>query len=92
MTLTKFWTQAMLVKMEIESLIAAAQSPGGKIVSCVDSILELLLAENLAYRMLLPPATVGIHPANRDGYGVSATEVRVLGAEIVVMGWSWEAC
>jgi len=81
-----------VVNSKIVSLIAAAEKHGGKIVSCVDSILELLIDLKLAYRMSLPPGMVGIHPANRDGYGVSATEVHALGAEIVFMGWSFLAC
>ena len=82
----------MAPNANIEAIIAAASQKGGKVVSAVDRILQMLQEDNLAYRVSLPPALVGIHPANRDGYGVSATEVHELGFEIVDMGWSWLAC
>ena len=83
----------MAANPKIVSLIDAAQREGGKIVSAVDAILALLKSDSLAYHMpAIHPTMVGIHPANRDGYGVSATEVHALGAEITAMGWSWSAC
>ena len=76
----------------ITSLLATASSDGGRIVSTVNTIIDILMAQQLAYTMHIPPPKVGIHPCNRDGYGVSATEVHALGGEIVSMGWSWQAC
>ena len=40
----------------------------------------------------LPPKSVGVHPENRYGFGVSAAAVHRLGARIVRMGFSWAAC
>ncbi len=73
----------------IADLISQAGQDDGKLVSVVDSVIELLEEKNLAYRLSLPPRLVGIHPCNRDGYGVSEPEVHQLGAEIVAMGWSF---
>ena len=84
--------QAMPINRKIVSLIEDAKREGGKIVMIVDAILAILLTAKLAHRQTLPPSVVGIHPANRDGLGVSATEVHALGVDITAMGWSPEAC
>ena len=57
-----------------------------RIVSAVDEILKELEQQGLADRMSIPPKLMGVHPCNRDGYGISATEVHALGSEIVSMG------
>ena len=77
---------------QVISLIEEASGDGGRVVSAVESIIDHLLRDNLAYKMRVPPAMVGIHPCNRDGYGVSEAEVHELGSMIVAMGWSWPAC
>ncbi len=82
----------MPINLKIVSLIEDAKREGGKIVMIVDCILAILLTAKLAHRQTLPPSVVGIHPANRDGLGVSATEVHALGVDITAMGWSPEAC
>ena len=82
----------MPINLKIVSLIEDAKREGGKIVMIVDAILAILLTTKLAHRQTLPPSVVGIHPANRDGLGVSATEVHALGVDITAMGWSPEAC
>ena len=41
----------------------------------------------MANRLRLPPRMVGVHPANRNGFGVSAIEVHALGEGIVKQGW-----
>jgi hypothetical protein len=84
--------QAMPTNLKIVSLIAGAKGEGGKIVSAVDAILDILTEAKLANRLSLPPGVVGIHPENRDGHGVSAQEVHALGVDIVAMGWSPSAC
>ena len=38
------------------------------------------------------PKKVGVHPCNRYGFGLQVNNVHRLGARIVGMGWSWEAC
>ena len=84
---------ACVVNSVIKSLIASVDvGEATKAVSIVDRILDMLLSMNLAYRMSIPPSLVGVHPDNRDGYGVSPVEVHALGADIVHWGWSWAAC
>ena len=79
-------TIAMSPNPKVLSLLAEASGDGGRIVSAVDSVLEQLVRDNVAYKMRVPPAMVGIHPCNRDGYGVSESEVHSLGASIIDMG------
>ena len=69
-----------------------AQTDDHKIVATIDEVLKKLEEDGLAYRLSIPPKLVGVHPCNRDGYGISATEVHSLGSDIVGMGWSWKAC
>lgn len=80
---------AIIADAEIQRLL---QEPDDRIVSTIDDILKKLESQGLAYRLSIPPRMIGVHPCNRDGYGVSATEVHALGSEIVRMGWSWSAC
>ena len=71
----------------IVALLASVSKQDTRLVSVVEETLGLLEAGNLAYRLRIPPKMVGTHPANRNGCGVSATEVHALGAEITSMGW-----
>ena len=78
----------------IASLIASTSGKSTdvvRVVSVADQIVQLLKADKLAYVMNAPPWMVGVHPANRGGYGCSGMMVHSLGAEIVAMGWSHEA-
>ena len=72
---------------EIVAKIAALTKQDARLVSGVDEILRIFEDRKLAHRMRLPPKMVGVHPANRNGYGVSSTEVHSIGAQIVDMGW-----
>lgn len=77
----------------VQSLIDACSGGNeSRVVATVDSVVNQLMELGLAYKVRLPPSWVGVHPTNRGGYGVSQTEVHALGAEILRMGWSWEAC
>ena len=76
----------------IIGLISDANKNRSKLVSSVDQIDVKLLQSGLAYKMQLLPEMVGVHPANRDGYGVHDGTVHALGADIVRTGWSWAAC
>lgn len=77
----------------IASLLASVHKSGthGKLVSVIDEVLDILMAEKRAWKMRLPPKFVGIHPQNRSGWGCSPTEVHRLGSEIVNMGFSFAA-
>ena len=64
-----------------------------KIVSVFESILDLLKDDGLVrFNQRLAPKSVGVHPSNRYGFGVSSAAVHRLGKKIVGMGWSWTAC
>ena len=65
-------------------------SPG--IVSIIETVLTMLIAAGLAVYMHMPPKSVGVHPDNRYGFGVSAAAMHDLASKIVRMGWSWLAC
>ena len=81
-----------MAKMRIQQLIDSAGGEHGRIVSAVDQVVDILIELKLAYRLRIPPKMVGVHPANRGGYGISASEIHSLGEEVVEMGWSWGAC
>lgn len=59
-----------------------------QLISIIDNVVARLVDQKLAWTMKVPPKFVGVHPANRGGYGVSAVEVHALGRDIVQMGWS----
>ena len=76
----------------IEALIASVDEKDARLVSVVEDILQRLQEQKLAHTMRLPPKLVGVHPCNRNGYGVSPIEVHALGRDITDMGWSPSAC
>ena len=82
-----------LAKMASVDHVIAAQiesidKQDSQFVAIIDNIVCRLMDHKLAWRMKVPPRLVGVHPANRGGYGVSAVEVHALGRDIVKMGWS----
>ena len=77
--------------LKVTELLDEVASDNSKLVSIIDCVLQTLTDEGLAYKLRLPPAFVGIHMCNRDGYGISEGECHQLGLEIVQMGFSWAA-
>ena len=77
------------VKAEIASHIHDAKS-GNKLVSSVTAVLDLLEKSQLAYRQKIHASQVGVHPHNRDGLGVSVSEVHSLIDDILAVGFSKE--
>ena len=75
----------------VSILIDTALTENNKAVSAVESIFVLLSEKDLSYRMKMPPKMVGVHPANRNGLGVIASEVHSLGEQIACLGWSTAA-
>ena len=75
----------------IVALIEEATRNRTKLVSLVDEIDAKFRESGYAYKMQLPPEMVGIHPGNRDGYGLHADSVQALGVDIVKAGFSWAA-
>ena len=76
---------------QIESLIEEVHRNRGKLVATVNCIDQKLLEAGLAYKMQLCPEFVGVHPSNRNGYGLHDCSVQDLGAQICANGFSWAA-
>ena len=81
---------AAVVNPKIASLIASVvDRDDGKIIAVVDEIMRLLEEDGHVYKMRIPPRNVGIHFANRDGFGCSGVECQALGSEIFDVGFSF---
>ena len=76
----------------VEILSSIDKGHRQQVVQAIDKILCMLEESKLVYRLTLAAELVGCHMANRNGYGLSAIEVHSVGADIVRLGWSWEAC
>ena len=62
-----------------------------KLVKTVDDVMKHLVEDDLVYKCRIPSDLVGVHPSNRDGYGVSEEAVHSLGGDIVLLGFSMSA-
>ena len=60
---------------------------GHNLVKIGQQILELLRSEGHVQRLTLPPKCVGVHPANRDGMGISARDCHGLLDDIIAIGF-----
>ena len=76
---------------EILVLLDGLTGDNAKVVSVVEEVLKKLESQKLVYRARIHPRRVGVHPANRGGWGISVVEVHALGGEIIEMGWSMQA-
>ena len=86
-------TPGIMLRKPDPDIVKLLHEPSdARLVSTVDDVLSKLEADGLAYRLSIPPKLVGVHPCNRDGYGISTAEVHSLGSDIVSMGWSWQSC
>ena len=74
------------------NFLNANRSSKAKIVSILESVIDLLKADGMVSYLQIHPKKVGVHPCNRYGFGLQVNNVHRLGARIVGMGWSWEAC
>ena len=81
----------MAADSSIIDLLQEASTNRTKIVAIADQIDAKLLEQNLAYRIQMPPEFVGVHPSNRNGYGLHDASVHALGSDIVSRGFSWQA-
>ena len=77
---------------EIVAVLASQVKDTSHIVSALETIMDVLTRDGLVTRMQVPPHNVGVHPCNRYGFGVGASNAHRTGAHIVRMGWSWAAC
>ena len=71
---------------QIEGLLAEAS--GGALVKSMERVYKLLQNAGLMYSQKVSSMFIGVHPANRDGVGVSARHVHDLLADLVSLGWS----
>ena len=69
-----------------DRLKSVASGDDARLVSVVEFVLGKLEQQKLAWRLRILPRKVGVHKANRNGYGIAAPAVHTLGAEIVTMG------
>jgi len=77
-------------KKAINDMIQAVHAKEAPLVGTVDRILDKLEEVGLSYRAKLLPRQVGADPSNRDGYGINAEDVHVIGHDIAHLGWSWK--
>lgn len=61
---------------------------GSRLVSSMQGILQMLKSHNLAWDQVIVPAQVGVHSSNRDGLGLSSSEVRSLIDDVLAVGFS----
>ena len=60
---------------------------GDKMVRVVQDVMTFLKQHNLVVQMRLSPMHVGVHPCNRDGYGLNSLDVHDLIDSIVDVGF-----
>ena len=77
---------------KIREIITDFSDGRGKLVQGCDDILKLLKGVSLSYPSYLPPRSVGVHPENRDKYGLNTEDVHGLGKDIARMGFSESLC
>ena len=72
-------------KGELAEAIQKAQE--GALVQGVHKIFEVLTRHKLCRVQKIEPVFIGVHPANRDGFGVSPQDTHELIRSIVHVGW-----
>ena len=74
-----------LVKDEVSKAIAeAAQGP---ILAGVNRVFGLLRRAGLMRNQRIEPILIGVHPQNRDGFGISGKDAHELMDSIFELGW-----
>ena len=79
------------LESEVSELIKSAQAAAehSKIVQVWDRILKLLILLHYAYVQVIHCSLVGVHPKNRNGVGVTPSDVHDLMGGVADDGWSW---
>ena len=77
----------LLANPRLVTIMTMLDAGAPKKAALVDEATEILRTMGFVYRQRIPPKLVGIHPANRDAYGVSGTEVADLGLGVVSTGF-----
>lgn len=78
------------VKKDAQACLLECKRDGGKLVSSVSAIIELLQKHQLAWKQRIHASQVGVHPHNRDGVGVSVSETHSLIQDVLGVGFSKE--
>lgn len=73
------------VHKQVAELVEQAET--ANLVPNVKKIFAVLAEHGLLYEMKIAPRFVGVHPANRDGYGVNAHDCHCLLANIFAIGF-----
>jgi hypothetical protein len=84
---------AMAVAPEVAQKLKALLEKAEKesMVSCTRAICTLLKENGLMYEVKVHSRYIGVHPLNRDGFGVSAAAVQSLISNVAHIGWEWSA-
>ena len=75
---------------QIKEIIS--QTAGGQIVALCQKLMALITEAGYVRQQVLTPEQVMVHPANRDGLGLSITDVHELVEDIVETGFSDSKC
>ena len=76
------------LRCSVEKLMLQAEVSGG-IVRATSAIFEILKEQSLAHQMRIRPMLMHVHPLNRDGAGINASECHGLLDDILSLGWDW---
>ena len=78
----------MQIHLFIMAMLANAQSETkhGNL-KAVKQLLQMLLVAGIAYKMTIQPDLIGVHPDNRNGYGINPHDVAALIIAILELGW-----
>lgn len=71
---------------KVASLLSSCEHGTGIVAGC-KQLISFLLEEKIAYRLTVPSLLVGVHPTNRDGYGVNPHDMHDLMDDIFSLGW-----
>ena len=81
----------MSVSKELKQTVQKLISEGdvtGRLVAAWEQICKILMDNDLAVMMNIPPEQVRIHPGNRAGEGVNPEKAHKVGARIARLGFS----
>ena len=74
------------VNAKVASLLKSCEHGTGIVAGC-KQLVGFLLEEKVAFRLTVPSLLVGVHPTNRDGYGVNPHDMHDLMDDIFSLGW-----
>ena len=75
------------VKDQIAGIVSAALKDG-KVMQAKEQLMQLLRKHHLLRSMRLEPDLIGAHMLNRDGFGLSPTDVHLLIENVIEVGFN----